>query len=90
LPADSAASHTEPSLISPSPITTNTRLSRFCIHAASAIPTPIEKPVPERTGRSFDTGHLAMFGVAAEDRSLPAEGLEHVHREIAFVGQHRV
>src|SRR5205807_651214 len=46
LSAQAAASHTEPSLISPSPMSTTTRLSRLWMRAASASPIPMGRPWP--------------------------------------------
>src|SRR5437588_5850392 len=66
LPAQSAASHTEPSLISPSPITTITRLSRFSMRAASAMPTPTERPWPSAP---VEASTPAIFAASGWPRS---------------------
>jgi hypothetical protein len=76
-------------LISPSPVTTKTRVD-------AAHPEPHRPPdgdrqaVAERPGRGLDAGNLAGLGMAAEDRVAAAEGVEHVMREETLLGQHDI
>ena len=90
LPAHIAASQTDPSLISPSPMTTKTRLSRFRIRAASAMPTPIDRPWPECAGRSLDARNLAGLRMAAQDRFATTERIQRLDGKEALVGQDHV
>ena len=71
--ADSAASHTEPSLISPSPVTTKTRASAPRMRKPHRAPDADRQAVAERAGRGLDAGHLAGLGMPAEDRIAAAE-----------------